>query len=250
MSHTYSALFRSILVLVLTACSLANVALAKDYKVEVLIFENLEEQTALESYQYQEIKDLSSNAQLWPIEPSMLLDEVERLNVSEDYQLLYYYSWGQESLPVSESAAMNVLEEFMRGWIKIYAGHLLFINLDLDYNGYRLSEKRRIKLNEKHFFDHPKFGVLIQVSRLEPEEEDLDIVVEEDLTLEEDESIAEDDGLIAEESGLIAEEDELAAEPILLLDSDPEIVRNLINQLDPAESTTELPQHSDVQQTK
>ncbi|MFT7525098.1 MAG: hypothetical protein ACI9LY_000230 [Arenicella sp.] len=236
MSHAYSAIFRSILVLVLTACSLANVALAKDYKVEVLIFENLEEQTALESYRYQEIEDLSSNAELWPIEPSMLLDEVERLNVSEDYQLLYYYSWAQESLPVSESAAMNVLEGFMRGWIKIYAGHLLFINLDLDYNGYRLSEKRRIKLNEKHFFDHPKFGVLIQVSRHEPEEEDLDIIIEEDLTLE--------------GNGLIVEEDELDAEPALLVDPDPEIVRNLLNPLDPEGSTTELPQHSDFQQKK
>jgi hypothetical protein len=220
MSHTYSVILRSILVLIVSACSLANLAFAKDYKVEVLIFENLQEQTALESYQYQEIEDLSSSAELWPIEPRMLLDEVERLDVSEDYQLLYYYSWGQESLPVSESGAMNVLETFMRGWVRIYAGHLLFINLDLDYNGYRLTEKRRIKLDEKHFFDHPKFGVLIQVSRLEPEEEDS-----------------------------IVEAEELGAHPDLLL-PDPQIVKNLLSPFEPEESTTELPHHSDFQQSK
>lgn len=31
----------------------------------------------------------------------------------------------------------------------------------------RLTESRRIKLNELHYFDHPLFGVIIQVSRLE-----------------------------------------------------------------------------------
>ena len=34
----------------------------------------------------------------------------------------------------------------------------------------RLTESRRIKLNELHFFDHPLFGVILQVSRYETEE--------------------------------------------------------------------------------
>ena len=246
MSHAYSAISRSILILIIASCSLAKVAYAKDYKVEVLIFENLQEQSPLESYQYQQIEDISSNAELWPIEPSMLLEDVETLNESEDYQLLYYYSWGQESLPVSESGAMNVLEEFMHGWIKIYAGHLLFINLDLDYNGYRLNEKRRIKLNEKHFFDHPKVGILIQVSRLEPEEEILDMVAEA-LIVEGEALIVEEEALIVEEEALIVEEEDLDAEPALLLDSDPEHVLNLLNHIDPEETTTELPPYSEFQ---
>lgn len=33
----------------------------------------------------------------------------------------------------------------------------------------RLTETRRIKLNELHYFDHPMFGVILQVSRYEPE---------------------------------------------------------------------------------
>ena len=32
---------------------------------------------------------------------------------------------------------------------------------------FRLNESRRIKLNEFHYFDHPSFGVIIQVRRLE-----------------------------------------------------------------------------------
>ena len=48
----------------------------------------------------------------------------------------------------------------------------MFANLDLDFNGYRMTEKRRLKLNEKHYFDHPKFGVLLRVSRLEDKAEE------------------------------------------------------------------------------
>ena len=229
MSHAYTVILRSFLVLIIAACSATNFAFAKDYKVEVLIFENLQQQTALESYQYQQIEDISSKAELWSIEPSMLLNEVERLKASEDYQLLYYYSWAQQSLPVSESAAMNVLEEFMHGWIKIYAGHLLFINLDLDYKGYRLTEKRRIKLNEKHFFDHPKFGVLIQVSRHEAEEEDLEMV----------------------EEGLIIEGENQTVKPDLPIneDSAPKYVRNLLIGEETQGTFIELPQNSDFQQS-
>ena len=67
---------------------------------------------------------------------------------------------------------MSMYEPSLKGWIKVYANSLLYVNLDLEMEGFRLTEKRRIKLDEKHFFDHPKFAVLMQVSRLEkPAEE-------------------------------------------------------------------------------
>lgn len=37
----------------------------------------------------------------------------------------------------------------------------------LDIAGYRLNQNRRIKLNEIHYFDHPQFGIIIQVSPYE-----------------------------------------------------------------------------------
>lgn len=36
---------------------------------------------------------------------------------------------------------------------------------------YRLHEKRRFKLNEIHYLDHPKFGILARVSRITQEEQ-------------------------------------------------------------------------------
>ena len=145
-------------------------AYAKDYKVEIIVFKNLDHSQAYESYHYEDVDPKTSNSQVWDVEASMLLDDFTTLEKSASYQVLNYYSWGQESLPVGEAAAVEFTEPNLTGWIKVYANNLLYINLDLDYEGYRLNEKRRIKLDEKHFFDHPKFGVLTQVSRLEVEE--------------------------------------------------------------------------------
>lgn len=44
----------------------------------------------------------------------------------------------------------------------------LVVNRNADY--VRLTETRKIKLNELHYFDHPLFGVLLQVSRLNHQE--------------------------------------------------------------------------------
>ena len=84
--------------------------------------------------------------------------------------LRYGYAWGVESLQYELSANYSINEIDTHGFIKIYADQLLFANIDLDYKGFRMLEKRRLKLDEKHYFDHPKFGVLLQVSRLEEEE--------------------------------------------------------------------------------
>ena len=142
---------------------------AKDYQVEVVVFENLAEHQAFESYRYPEINEMKSNAEVWRVEPSLLLDDAKALDEADDYRVLHHFAWGQESLPLSEAASVQVTELNLKGWIKVYANQLLYVNLDLDYQGYRLTQKRRAKLNEKHFFDHPKYGVMVQVSRLEEE---------------------------------------------------------------------------------
>ncbi len=148
----------------------ASFSLAKDYKVEVIVFEHLTEHSAFEPSLYSEPVEMPSNADTWKIPPTMLNEEAQVLQRSEDYRLINYFSWGQEALPYSESAAYEIKLNNLNGWIKVYAGHLLFSNIDLDFDGYRMTQKRRLKLNEKHFFDHPKFGILMQVSRLEDEE--------------------------------------------------------------------------------
>lgn len=148
--------------------SISSNATAKDYMVEVLVFKNNNHSTATESHKYVAPRAGKSASDTWVLEPTLLLDEATRINNSPNYTLLHHYSWGQAALPYQKSANYRVIEQDINGWIKIYASQLLFANIDLDYLGYRLNEKRRLKLNERHFFDHPKFGLLIQVSRLLP----------------------------------------------------------------------------------
>lgn len=146
--------------------ALSPVASAKDYMIEVLFFDNNNASQASESHDYMAPKPMRSAADTWVLEPSMLLEEADKLQASSEYQLHHHLSWGQEALPYEKSAAYTVIERDVKGYIKVYADRLLFANIDIDYKGFRMQEKRRLKLNEKHFFDHPKFGVLMQVSRL------------------------------------------------------------------------------------
>jgi hypothetical protein len=148
--------------------------------VEVLVFENINASMATESHDYQAPQPMKSNSQAWLIEPSMLLEEAISIENSPNYLLKHHYSWGIESLPYQESANYTIVETESQGYIKVYADQLLFTNIDLDYKGFKMKENRRLKLNEKHFFDHPKFGILMQVSRLpeRPTEDPVDETIQ------------------------------------------------------------------------
>ncbi len=144
----------------------SQTTIAKDYVVEVILFENSTQSSVTEPHAYEPPKKPKTNAQAWLLETQLLNDVAEKIHSSEDYELKHHFAWGQEALPFSRSATYTVIEQDTQGYIKIYADQLLFANIDLDFNGFRMIEKRRLKLNERHFFDHPKFGILMQVSRL------------------------------------------------------------------------------------
>jgi hypothetical protein len=165
MNHTLKAALFSFIIL--SFSSQFSVATAKDYKVEIIIFENNNASNASENNDYEPPKRMKSGSRSWRLESSLLLDQAKKINKSNEYELKYHYAYGVESLPYQESANYTIIETDTQGYVKIYADQLLFANIDLDYKGFRMNQKRRLKLNERHFFDHPKFGLLLQVSRLE-----------------------------------------------------------------------------------
>lgn len=156
---------------VFMACFLAYFALiplafGKDYKIEAIIFEHNNPGQIMESSQYQPPRLLASEESTWAVPISMLKEQADAIKRSSNYRFLHHLSWGQQALPYSKSAVYSVAEQDIHGFIKVYANQLLFANIDLEFDGFRLSEKRRLKLNERHYFDHPRFGVLLRVSRL------------------------------------------------------------------------------------
>ena len=90
------------------------------------------------------------------IPPDPIFDGLIRLRSSSD--LLYvdvdiaYFPAGFRNLLESQSG-------------DIASGADKRVNLNADY--VRMTDSRRIRLNELNFFDHPLFGVLLQVSRID-----------------------------------------------------------------------------------
>ncbi len=170
--QSYPAILKQILLVGLSFCLLSTTAKAnKEYQVEVLVFEPLQAGAASESHHYIAPREMKHEARHWLLSPSLLNQEAKLISQSDQYVLKHHYAWGIESLPYEKSANYTVVERDIKGYIKVYADQLLFANLDIDFQGFRMREKRRLKLNEKHYFDHPKFGILMQVSRLEKVQE-------------------------------------------------------------------------------
>ena len=135
---------------------------------------------------------------------SALLPLLVKLYSDPRYSVVTHAAWIQplyekrESVPVelisaSELESTSVFrraKDPVTGSIQIFENRLLFVDLDVknefrddahrslgfaETNAarpagvYRLKEKRRVKLNEIHYFDHPFFGALVRVSRWQPE---------------------------------------------------------------------------------
>jgi len=131
-----------------------------------------------------------------------LLPYFQKLSSDSRYEVLTRVAWTQPlydkrdsvrvPLTLSPPDTATAIQPYqfvdspVKGGIRIFENRLLFVDLDItdefltgvpDYSAgarsarpagvYQLREKRRVKLNEIHFFDHPFFGALIRVSRVE-----------------------------------------------------------------------------------
>ncbi len=111
-----------------------------------------------------------------------------RLKRSAGYRPLLYKAWQQPALGRGEAQAVHLMardepdsDALMQpradGWLRLRSSHFLHVDTDLVfYIGdlpnagnaeiIRLTETRRVKLNEVHYLDNPLFGVLVKVSPL------------------------------------------------------------------------------------
>ncbi|KAF3982035.1 MAG: hypothetical protein HFP81_01600 [Methylococcales symbiont of Hymedesmia sp. n. MRB-2018] len=96
------------------------------------------------------------------------------LSRQQDYQTLMHVAWIQSVKANSMSSAvqMSNAARTIDGFFRLQRGNLINMIVDIEYSPdryqdgvvYRLNEKRRFKLNETHYLDHPKFGILARVS--------------------------------------------------------------------------------------
>jgi len=135
-----------------------------NYHVEVVIFKHSGSQP---SDQSAPISRIPSYANTWKMKNRYLSTSAKKIANSPDYQLISHQSWGQKSASYGSSAAKTLTQKGLNGFIKIYAKQLLLTEITLNYQGHLIKEKRRLKLNDVHYFDNAGFGVLMRVSRSE-----------------------------------------------------------------------------------
>jgi hypothetical protein len=89
------------------------------------------------------------------------------------YQPLAHAAWAAIVPPNGRTTAR--LDELLNdgaplaGSVALQRGQYLFLGVDIDYQAapgvtFGLREKRRVRFGERHYFDHPAFGVIAQVS--------------------------------------------------------------------------------------
>ena len=131
-----------------------------------------------------------------PTELVHLAAPLRLLQLGNQYHVLKHAAWIQTLTGKREAATVQLsqLPTFSQvtGTVRIYENRLLFIEVDFAFRGavsshspdarttgtvvprygsdprtmtFRLNEKRRVKLNELHYLDHPYYGVLIRISR-------------------------------------------------------------------------------------
>ena len=144
---------------------ISNTAFASgNYHVEVIVFDNVTSGAKANSFSNQSTS-LPSNGKTWHYSTAYLNGYASKLRNSSSYKVLQHTAWGQRSVGYSRSAAKQLSGDGMNGSIKVYATSLLFAQLDINFKGHKIQERRRLKLNEVHYFDNSGFGVLLRVSR-------------------------------------------------------------------------------------
>jgi hypothetical protein len=89
-----------------------------------------------------------------------------------EYSILKHASWTQTISSDRAGKPIRIQGNGINGFVQLRRGHNLHLNVGMEYPNhsggqtFSFSEQRRILLNKKHYFDHPRLGAIINVSPL------------------------------------------------------------------------------------
>ncbi len=167
------------------------------YEIEVLVFQNYLDYLEGQELWTQDTVDKklpgidqARDSGARPDPNSDLSKAAEALEAGGDYLILTHRRWEQEAESRSTAKWMRVgnpnsFESDLIGTMRFYQGRYLHVELELLFRDrsvamvsstegvvalpqvYRISEQRRIRSLEVNYFDHPKFGALVQVTPIQ-----------------------------------------------------------------------------------
>lgn len=164
------------------------------YEIEVMVFQNIQDD--LEGNELWvnepanlEFKDIDKAIEVTalPPEDSDLSKARELLDTDSNYRMLAHKQWIQNADPQSTARLVRLSSEDgeLDGTFQFFMSRFLHVDLnlifrqsesksmfqgasdDLQMMAFKLRERRRIRSNEMQYFDHPKFGVLVQIKQVE-----------------------------------------------------------------------------------
>jgi hypothetical protein len=102
----------------------------------------------------------------------------DQLKRSRGYQTLAHFGWTQPGFPRTEAHYMSIDSKVgagtgLTGRVALSRGRYLHLTLDLVLQPmganeqYVLRQTRRMRSNERHYIDHPKFGVIALITQSE-----------------------------------------------------------------------------------
>ena len=159
--------------------SLTSFALqAKEYQVELLVFEHIYASPSPEGAAHVEFDDSeyfrlvdfssvdSDNLQL--------KDEAQRIRGSRNFRLLKHIAWIQEGLSKEEAGSINISRWIpsLQGTVALYLNRYLHLDFHIektisDNNITLLDEKRRLRSKTTHYIDNPYFGIIARITSVE-----------------------------------------------------------------------------------
>lgn len=112
-----------------------------------------------------EYKQVSSNQM-------SLSGSAAALSGARNYRTLMHVAWiqGVKGNSLSKAVKIENAAGTINGYFRIQRSNLVHMIADIEFSPgsakYRIKEKRRFKLNEVHYLDHPKFGILARITPL------------------------------------------------------------------------------------
>jgi len=164
------------------------VSTRSSYVVEVLVIQHKDKSTADELWSVNDTKpipglDKATSVKGKPPAYAKFNSIAERIAEDKRYKILAHKRWFQFADAKSDARPVRIRGEenakpIVDGTLKLYSKYYIYIELDMrlrekmkkdEEKGddaspvYTLKEKRRVKLKQINYFDHPKFGLLVYV---------------------------------------------------------------------------------------
>lgn len=149
------------------------------YQVEIIVFTPSDQLPTNETWVspflqfFTPSKTLRMQQPLWLGEEAQQLQTAQQKLENKGYTILLHQVWQQAvTRPRLAKAVPINNDENVQGSLRLsqtnYINATLDLKLDVDGDNFQLKQKRRLRVGELHYIDHPLAGVLLFITEVQP----------------------------------------------------------------------------------